>query len=55
MDAEYGRAAKCPLRKDDLMKPDLISEVVLAGSGLILLLPVLALVVKLLMIITGHH
>ena len=36
------------MRKDDLMKPDLVSEVILVGSGLILFLPVLAIVIELL-------
>jgi hypothetical protein len=33
------------MRKDDLMKSDVISEVVLIGSGLVLFLPILALIV----------
>lgn len=53
--AEFGRSVKCPLRKDDLMKPDLISEVILVGSGLVLFLPVLAIVVELLMTVTGQR
>ena len=55
MNAEFGRAAKCPLRKDDLMKSDLVSEVILVGSGLVLFLPVLAIVVELLMTVTGQR
>ena len=44
----FRKATRCQLRKDDLMKPDLVSEVILVGSGLILFLPVLAIVIELL-------
>ena len=33
------------MSRDDLMKPDLISEIVLAGSGLILLIGFMTLVI----------
>ena len=29
------------MRRDDMLKPDLLSEVVLAGSGFVLFLPLL--------------
>lgn len=45
---EFGETARCQLRKDDLMKADLVSEVILVGSGLVLFLPVLAIVIELL-------
>jgi hypothetical protein len=53
--AQFDKAARCQLHKDDLMKPDLISEVILVGSGLILFLPVLAIVVELLKAIIGQY
>jgi hypothetical protein len=34
-----------PKRPDDLMKPDLLSEILLMGSGLILLVPLLLILV----------
>ncbi len=33
------------MRRDDLMKPDLISEVVLLGSGVLLLFALIAIVI----------
>jgi hypothetical protein len=55
MNNQFGKATRCQLRKDDLMKPDVISEVILVGSGLVLFLPVLAIVIELLMAVTGQH
>lgn len=55
MHGQFDKAARCPLRKDDLMKPDLISEVILVGSGLVLFLPILAIVIELLMGVIGQH
>jgi hypothetical protein len=34
-----------PTRPDDLMAPDLLSEILLAGSGLILFVPLLLILV----------
>ncbi len=34
-----------PTRPDDLMKPDLLSEILLVGSGLILFVPLLLVLV----------
>jgi hypothetical protein len=34
-----------PMHPDDLMKPDLLSELLLAGSGLILFVPLLLILV----------
>jgi hypothetical protein len=55
MRGQFGKAARCSLHKDDLMKPDLISEVILVGTGLVLFLPVLAIVIELLMAVIGQH
>ena len=42
------------MRRDELMKSDVVSEVILVGSGLILFLPVLALIIAVLSAASGH-
>jgi len=36
------------MRRDELMKPDVVSEVILVGSGLVLFLPLIALIIAIL-------
>jgi hypothetical protein len=42
------------MRRDELMKSDVVSEVILVGSGLVLFLPVLALIIAVLSAASGH-
>jgi hypothetical protein len=55
MHGQFGKPTRYPLHKDDLMKPDWISEVILVGSGLVLFLPILAILIELLMGAFGQH
>ena len=42
------------MRKDDLMKPDVFSEIILVGSSIVLFLPILMLIVSAFMSVTQH-
>lgn len=42
------------MRRDELMKSDVVSEVILVGSGLVLFLPVLTLIIAMLSSVSGH-
>jgi hypothetical protein len=51
-DTFYGRRTQ--MRRDELMKSDVVSEVILIGSGLVLFLPVLTLIIAMLSAASGH-